>query len=66
MANERLKGEEQFHSKNYFLEMLRSYAKIHLKRVPQKLDFVIAKAILKSYTIGCSYRYPCTSPHTYV
>ena len=27
MANERLQGEEQYHSKNYLLEMPRSHAK---------------------------------------
>ena len=30
MANERLQGQEQFHSKNYLLEMPRSYAKMGL------------------------------------
>ena len=51
MANERLQGEKQFHSKNYLLEMPRSHARMHLKSVPQKLNFVIAKAISKSYTL---------------
>ena len=41
MANERLQEEEQFHSKNYLLEMLRSHAKMHLKSAPQKLNFVM-------------------------
>ena len=45
MANERLQGEEQFHSKNCLLEMDRSHAKMHLKSAPQKPNFVIAKAI---------------------
>ena len=50
MASERLQGEEQFHSKNYLLEMLRSYRKMRLKYAPQKLNFVMAKAISrKSY-----------------
>ena len=30
VANERLQGEKQFHSKNYLLEMPCSYAKMHL------------------------------------
>ena len=47
MANERLQGEKQFHSKDYLLEMPRSHAKIQMKRAPQKLNFVMAKA---SYT----------------
>ena len=50
MANERLQGQEQFYSKSYLLEMSRSHAKMHLKSAPQKLNFVMAKAISKSYT----------------
>ena len=45
MANERLQGEEQFHSKNYLLEMHLSHAKMCLKSPPQTLNFVIAKAM---------------------
>ena len=40
MANEKLQGEEQFHSKNYLLEMPRSHVKMHLKKAPQKLHFI--------------------------
>ena len=47
MANERLQEEEQFHSRNYLLEMPRSHVKIYLKFVPQKLNFVMEKAISK-------------------
>ena len=65
MTNERLQGKEQFHSKNYLLKMLRSHAKMHLKNVPQKLNFVMAKAISKSYTLDCSCKCPCTFPHSY-
>ena len=54
IANERLQGEEQFHSKNYLLEMPRSHAKMRLKSEPQKLNFVMTKAISKSYTLACS------------
>ena len=36
MASERLQGEEQFHSKNYILEMSRFRAKMRLKSAPQK------------------------------
>ena len=39
MDNERLQGEEQFHSKSYLLEMPRSNAKMHLKSAPQKLNY---------------------------
>ena len=62
MANERLQGEEQFHSMNYLLEMYRFHAKMRLKNSPQKLNFVIAKAISKRYTLGCSCKCPCTFP----
>ena len=41
MINERLQGEEQFHSKNYLLEMSRPHAKMHLKSAPQKFNFVM-------------------------
>ena len=34
-ASERLQGEEQFHSKNYFLEMPCFHAKMRLKNAPQ-------------------------------
>ena len=47
MANETVQGEEQFHSKNYLLEMPCSHAKMHLKSAPQKLNFAMAKAISK-------------------
>ena len=65
MANERLQGEEQFHSKNYLLEMLCSHVKMRLKSAPQKLNFVMAKAISKSYTLDCRCKYLCTFPHSY-
>ena len=45
IANETLQGEEQFHSKNYLFEMPRPHAKMCLKIAPQKLNFVMAKAI---------------------
>ena len=65
MASERLQGEEQLHSKNYLSEMPHSHAKMRLKSAPQKLDFVIVKAISKSYTLDCSCKLPCTFPHSY-
>ena len=52
MANERLEGEEQYQSKKYLLKMPRSHAKMSLKSVPQKLNFVIAKTI--NYQLDCS------------
>ena len=47
IANERLQREEQFHSKNYLFEMPQFHAKSRLKYAPQKLDFVMTKAISK-------------------
>ena len=47
MASEIVQGEEQFHSKNYLLEMPCSHAKMHLKSAPQKLNFAMEKAISK-------------------
>ena len=65
MASERLQGEEQFHSKNYLLEMSRFHAKMRLKSAPQKLNFLMAKAISKSCTLDCSCKCPCTFSHSY-
>ena len=50
MASERLQEDEQVHSKNYPLEMLRSHTKMHLKSAPQKLTLLMAKDISKRYT----------------
>ena len=58
MANERLQEEEQFHFKNYLLETSRSHTKMRLKSVPLKLNFVMANAISKSYTLDCSCKCP--------
>ena len=65
MASERLQGEEQFHSKNYLLEMPRSYSKMRMKSAPQKLKFLMAKPILKSYTLDCSCNCSCTFWYSY-
>ena len=54
MASERLQAEEQFHSKNYVLEISRSHAKMRLKSAPEKLNFLMAKDMSKSYTLDCS------------
>ena len=51
--------------KNYLLEMPYYHAKMRLKSAPQKLNFVIAKAISESYTLDCSYRCPCTFQHSH-
>ena len=58
IANERLQGEEQFHFKNHLLEMPRFTVKMHLKNPPQKPNFVMAKAMSKSYALDCSCKCP--------
>ena len=63
MAHEILKREEQFHSKNYLFEMSRSHAKMHFKSAPQKLKFVMSKAMSKSYTLDCRCKFSCTFLH---
>ena len=65
ITNERLQGEEQFHSKNYRLKMPCSHAKMRLKSARLKLNFVMVEAISKSYTLDCSCKYPCKFPHSY-
>ena len=47
MTNEKLQGEEQFHSKNFLLEIPFSHGKMRLKSAAQKLNFVMAKAQLR-------------------
>ena len=64
MANERLQREEQFHSKDYVLEMPPSHAKMRLS-APRKLNFAMGKEISKSYLIDCICKWPCTFPHSY-
>ena len=58
IANKRLQGEEQFHFKNYLLEMPRFTVKMHLKNPPQKPNFVMAKAMSRSYALDCSCKCP--------
>ena len=65
VTSERLQGEEQFHSKNYLLEMPRFHAKMRLKSAPQKLNFLMEKATSKSCTLDYSYKYPCTFPQVH-
>ena len=65
MANEKFQGGEQFYSKNYLLEMPRSRPNMRLKSAPQKLKFLMAKAISKRYTLDCICKCPCSFPHSY-
>ena len=65
IASERWHGQEKFHSENYFLEIPSSYAKMRLKSAPQKVNFVMAKAISKSYKVDCGCKCPFTFPHSY-
>ena len=46
-------------------EMLHSHAKMNLKSAPQKLEFVMVRAISKNYTLDCSCKFPCTFTHSY-
>ena len=54
MTSERLQRQEQFDSKNYFLEMPHLHGIMRLKSASQKLNFLMAKDISKSYTLDCS------------
>ena len=65
MASERLQREEQFHTKNYLLEMSRFHAKMRLKSAPQKLNLLMAKAISKSFTLDCSCKCLSMFSHSY-
>ena len=65
MVTERLSGEEQFHSRNYLLKMRCSHAKMCLKSASRKLEFVIAKALSKGFTLDCSYKCSSTFLHSY-
>ena len=66
MASEILQGEEQFRSKYYRLEIPLSHATMRLKSAPQKLNFLMAKPISKSYTLDCSANAFCIFPHSYI
>ena len=65
MANETLQEEVQFHTKNYLFEIPCFHAKMCLKRAPQKLNVLMAKAISKSCTLDCSCKCPCKFLHSY-
>ena len=54
-----------YKERSHLSEMPRSDAKMRLKNAPQKLNFVMAKDISKSYTLDYSSKCPCTFPHNY-
>ena len=64
ITNKCLQGEKELYCKNYLLEMPPSHVKMRLKRPLQKLDFVMAKTISKSYTLDCSCKCSCTFSHS--
>ena len=42
-----------------------SHAKMHLKSARQRLDFLMAKVIQKSYSLNCSHKCSCTFLHSF-
>ena len=65
MTSTRFQGEQQSPSKNYILEMPCSHAKRRLKSAPQKLNFLMAKALLKRFKLDYSCKSPSTFSHNY-
>ena len=41
------------------------HVKMRLKSAPQKLNFVMTKAISKNYTLDCSCKCSCMLPQSY-
>ena len=64
MSNKRLQGEELIYSMDHVLEVPLSHAKMRLESTAQKVNFLMAKNIQKSYTLNCSHKYPCMFPHS--
>ena len=62
MTSARLQGRNNYIRVTTFFEMPRFNAKMRLKSAPQKLNFLMAEAISKSYTL-VSCKCPCTFPH---
>ena len=59
------KERNYFSLKNHVWKVPPSHAKMHLESAPQKVNFLMAKSIQKSYTLNCSHKCPCTFPHSY-
>ena len=63
MSNKRWQGEELIYSMDHVLEVPLSHARMRLESTAQKVNFLMAKNIQKSYTLNCSHKYPCMFPH---
>ena len=63
MANERLQGEEQYHSKNF--GNVSFPWENGLENCTTKLSFVMPKDESKLYTLDCSCKCLCTFQHSY-
>ena len=59
------KERDNFILRITFSKCLVPMPKLHLKSASQKLNFVMTKAISKSYPLDCSCKYPCTFQHIY-
>ena len=65
IANERLERDEQFHSKNYHLEMPRSHAKMCFKSAT-KTELFNGKSYINMLYTRCNCKCACTIPNSYV
>ena len=64
MTNENLQGEEEVHSKNYFLNT--SFpSQNKFKKCKKKLNFAMSKALSKNYTLDYSCKCSCTFSYNY-
>ena len=59
------KETNNFILKTTFCKCLVPIPKMRLRSTPQKLNFVMAKAISKSHTLDCSCKCPYTFCHSY-
>ena len=56
---------KDYKEKNNFKLRTTFWKIMRLKSAPQKLNFLMTKAISKSYTLDCSCKCPCTFSHSY-
>ena len=59
------KETNNFITKATFWKLPCFHAKMRLKNAPQKLKFLMTKAISKSQTLDCSCKCPCMLLHSY-